>query len=116
MDDLEKPRTVVAETFDNLTYTLKIAKKPGSGDYYLRVALAGDPPRERKPEKGEKPEDKERLDKQFAESSKKLDERIKLEKSLAAWTYVVAAKTLEPLLKGRAQLVAAPPKPAAKGR
>ena len=55
--------------------------------------------------------DKERLDKQFAESLKKLDERIKLEKSLAGWTYVVAAKSLEPLLKERAQLVAAPRKP-----
>ena len=115
-ESLDKPRIIVAETFDNLTYTLKLAKKPGGGDYYLTVAVAGDPPRERKPEKGEKPADKERLDKQFAESAKKLDERIKLEKSLAAWTYVVAGKALEPLLKDRAQLIAAPRKPPVPGR
>lgn len=115
-ESLEKPSTIVAETFDNLTYTLKLAKKPGSGDYYLAVAIAGDPPRERKPEKGEKPTDKERLDKQFADSAKKLDERLKLEKSLAAWIYVVAGKTLEPLLKDRAQLIAVPRKPPVSGR
>lgn len=112
-ESLEKPRVIVAETFDNLTYTLKLAKKAGGGDYYLTVAVAGDPPRERKPEKGEKPADKERLDKQFADSAKKLEERIKLEKGLASWTYVIAGKTLEPLLKDRGGLIAAPRKPPA---
>ncbi len=106
----EKPRTLIAETFDQLTYTLRISKKANGSDYYLSIALAGEPPRERKPEKNEKPADKERLDKQFAEALKKLDERLKTEKSLTAWTYVVAAKTFDPLLKDRAQLVAAAPK------
>ena len=106
-DGFDKPRTVVAETFDNLVYTIKLAKKPDGDDYYLSFAVSGEPPRTRKPEKGEKPEDKERLDKQFADALKKLDDRLKLERSLAAWTYVVAGKTLEPLLKDRAQLTAA---------
>ena len=110
-DSFDKPRTFVAETYDNLTYNITIARKPDSDNYYLSFTVSGEPPRERTPEKGEKPADKERLDKQFAESLKKLDERIKLEKSLAGWTYVVAAKSLEPLLKERAQLVAAPRKP-----
>jgi hypothetical protein len=109
-----EPRTYTAETFDNLTYAIKLAKRPGGGDYYLTVAISGEPPRERRPEKGEKPEDKTRLDKQFAEDLKKLDERLKGEKSLAPWTYVVAGKTLEPLLKDRAQLVTAKKPPASK--
>lgn len=111
--NFDKPRTFVAETFDNLTYAIKLAKKPDSGDYYLSVAASGEPPRERKPEPNEKAADKERLDKQFAESQKKLDERLKLERSFAAWTYVVAGKALEPLLKDRSQLIAVPDK---KGR
>jgi hypothetical protein len=111
--NFDKPRTLVAETFDNLTYAIKLAKKPDSGDYYLSIAVSGEPPRERKPEAGEKAADKERLDKQFAESQKKLDERLKLERSFAAWTYVVAGKALEPLLKDRSQLIAVPDK---KGR
>ena len=116
-ENFDKPRTLVAETFDNLTYAIKLAKKPDSGDYYLSVALSGEPPRERKPEKDEKAADKERLDKQFAESQKRLDERLKLERGLAAWTYVIAAgKGLEPLLKERSQLVAVPRKPPVAGR
>ena len=115
-ESFDKPRTLVAETFDNLTYTVKFAKKPDSGDYYLSLAVSGEPPRERKPEAGEKAADKERLDKQFADSQKKLDERLKLERGLATWTYVVAGKGLEPLLKDRAKLVAVPRKPPVAGR
>ena len=109
-ENFDKPRTFVAETFDNLTYAIKLAKKPDGGDYYLSVAVSGEPPRERTPEAGEKAADKERLDKQFDDSQKRLDERLKLERSLAAWTYVVAGKALEPLLKNRSQLVAVPRK------
>lgn len=115
-ENFDKPRTLVAETFDNLTYAIKLARKPDSADYYLSVAVSGEPPRERKPEAGEKAADKERLDKEFAESQKKLDERLKFERGLAAWTYVVAGKTLEPLLRDRAQLIAAPRKPPVPGR
>jgi hypothetical protein len=106
-ESLEKPRTLVADTYDNLTYTIKFARKPGSDDYYLTVTVGGEPARTRTPEKNEKPADKERLDKQFEETLKKLDERLKAEKGLAAWTYVVAAKSLEPLLKPRSELLAA---------
>ena len=110
-DNLDKPRTFVAETYDNLVYTIRIAQKPGSDDYYLTVTVSGEPARTRTPEKNEKPADTERLEKQFQESLKKLDERVKLEKTLGGWVYVVAAKTLDPLLKTRGDLVAAPRKP-----
>jgi hypothetical protein len=106
-DGLDKPRTLVADTYDNLTYTIKFARKPGGDDYYLTVAVGGAPARTRTPEKNEKPADKERLDKQYEETLKKLDERLNLEKSFATWTYVVAAKTLEPLLVPRSEMVAA---------
>ena len=101
----DKPRTLVAETFDNLTYTIKIAKKIASEDYVLSYTISGEPPRERTPEKGEKPADKERSDKYFVEDLKRLDERLKLEKRIMTWTYVAAGKTLNPLLVDRAQLV-----------
>ena len=116
-ESFDKPRTLIAETYDNLVYTIRVAKKPGGDDYYLSVTVSGEPPRTRTPEKDEKPADKERLDKQFDETLKKLDARVKLEKGLAAWTYVVPAKTLAPVMLGRTELVAAAPpakKPAAK--
>ena len=107
-ENMVKPRSFVGETYDNLVYTVKIAKQPEGDDYYLTVAVTGEAPRERKAEKGEKPEDKERLDKQFAETLAKLDERVKAEKDLSVWTFVVPGKTLEPLLKDRAALIAKP--------
>ena len=116
MEALEKVRSIVAETFDGLVYTLRIAKKPDGSDYYLTVSVTGEPPRSRPPETGEKPEDTARLDKYFAENLKKLDERVKVEKDLGTVTYVVPAKVLEPLLKERAQLVAVPRPPQAAGR
>ena len=112
---LSKPRTFVAETYDNLVYTVRIARKPDSDDYYLAVAITGEPPRKRVAEKGEKAEDKERLEKQFTETLAKLDERLTAEKALGEWTFVVAAKTLEPLLKDRAALIAKPRQPGAGG-
>ena len=112
---LAKARSFVAETYDNLVYTVKVAKRAEGDDYYLSVAISGEPPRERKPEKGEKAEDKARLDKQFAETLVKLDERVKAEKELGTWTFVVAGKTLEPLLKDRAALIAKPRQPGAGG-
>ena len=58
-------------------------------------------------EKGEKPEDKERHDKDFAEALKALDERIAAETALSKWTFVVAGAEVEPLLKSRAEMTAA---------
>ncbi|HXV10761.1 MAG TPA: DUF4340 domain-containing protein [Burkholderiales bacterium] len=102
------PWTVaVAETFDNLTYRVKIAKRKAGDDYQMTFTVSGTPPRKRVPEKGEKPEEKERRDKDFAETLKALDERIAAEKALAKWTFVVASAEVEPLLKSGAEMTAA---------
>ena len=110
LEETDKPMVAVAETFDNLTYTVKLAKKRTGDDYQVTFTVAGEPPRQRVPEKGEKPEDKERRDKDFAETLKKLEERIAREKALAKWTYVVAKSAVEPLLKGREDMVRKPAK------
>jgi len=62
--------------------------------------------RSRAPEKGEKKEEKERRDKDFADSRKRLEERIAAEKALGKWTYVIARRELEPLLKSRGDMIA----------
>jgi uncharacterized protein DUF4340 len=101
-----KPVVVVAETFDNLVYRVKAAKKRQGDDYLMSFTVAGEPPKSRAPEKGEKKEDTERRDKEFAESRKRLAERIAAEKALAKWTYVVGARELEPLLANRSDMTA----------
>jgi hypothetical protein len=105
-EEAAKPMVAVAETFDNLTYRIKLAGKKGSDDYYLNVTVAGEPPKKRVPEKDEKPEERERRDKEFAESLKRLEERISREKALAKWTYVTAKSAVQPLLKDRPQMTA----------
>ena len=105
-EDEGKPVIVTAETFDNLNYTLKIVKRKTGEDYLVNVSVSGEPPRERQAEKGEKPEQKERQDKDFTENRKRLELRIAREKALGSWTYVVDAKQVAPLLKPRDQLVA----------
>jgi len=108
-EDADKAVVVTAETFDNLTYTIRIAKQKSGEDYVVTVAVAGEPPKARVPdkdEKAEKPEQKERRDKDFAETRKRLVERLAREQALAKWTYVVAKKDVEPLLQERSDLIA----------
>jgi hypothetical protein len=102
----EKPVTVVAETFDNLTYRVKLARRKGGDDFYLNFTVSGEPPAKRVPEKDEKPEERERRDKDFAEAAKRLEERIAKEKALSKWTYVASKSAVEPLLKDRAEMTA----------
>lgn len=100
-----KPLVAVAETFDNLVYTLKLAKRAKSDDYVVSFTLAGEPSKTRVPEKGEKPQDKERNDKAFAETLQRLQARIAVERALSNWTYVVSAADLQPLLGSRSDMV-----------
>lgn len=101
----EKTVHVTAETFDHLIYTFKLTERKAGG-YLLNGNVEGEPPQQRTPEKDEKPQDKERRDKDYAETLKKLTERIARERALAKWTYVVDAKIVAPLVKDRAELVA----------
>jgi hypothetical protein len=101
-----KPLVIVAETFDNLVYTVKLARKAKGDDYFVSFTVKGEPPKSRAPEKGEKAQDKERRDKEFAESRTRLEERIAAEQALAKWAYVIGKRELEPLLRARGEMVA----------
>jgi hypothetical protein len=108
---LARPVVIKAVTFDGLTYTLRVGNRVGD-NYYLGLAVAGEPAKARVAAKGEKAGDKAKNDKEFEEGRKKLIERIEREKRLERWTYVVAKSSLDPLLRDRAQLL--PEKKAAK--
>jgi hypothetical protein len=103
---------VNAETFDGPTYSLRIGNRAGD-NYYLGVAVSGEPPKTRAPAKGEKAEDKEKKDKEFEERRAKLVERLAREKTLDKWTYLVSKNVVEPLLRERSALL--PEKKAKKG-
>ena len=103
---LDKPMTGTVETFDGFTYTMKVGKTPDAEKYNFRLEVAGNFPKERAPGKDEKPEDKEKLDKEFKEALTKKEEKLKTEKGFAKWTYVVSKWTVDPLLKTRHELMA----------
>jgi uncharacterized protein DUF4340 len=108
---LDKPTVAKIETFDGLRYEVKIGKKlEDKDDHYMQVAVSGNFPKERTPGKDEKPEDKEKLDKEFKDKLAKQEEKLKNEKAFEQWVYAVPKYTLEPLLKARQELLKEEPK------
>ena len=101
---LDRPTVVTLDTFDNFTYTLKVGQKTND-NYPLIVGVAAQLPKERTPGKDEKAEDKDKLDKQFKEQQKKLEDKLAQEQVFQNWTYLVSSWTLDPLLKNRSQLL-----------
>jgi hypothetical protein len=104
---LDKPTIAKIQTLDGFTYDIKIGKKVADDrdDHYLQVAVSGNFTRERAASADEKPEDKARLDKEFKDKVDKLEEKLKNEKALAQYTYVVPRYSIEPIFKGRQELL-----------
>jgi len=104
---LDKPVTATIETFEGFTYAIKLGRMAeGDENYALQVGVAGNFTKERTPGKDEKAEDKTKLDKEFADNLKKLEDKLKNEKSFEKWTYVVPKYTVDNLLKERKDFLA----------
>jgi hypothetical protein len=113
---LEEPITTAKiETFDGFHYELKIGK-PAGESYPVVVNVSGTFAKERTPGKDEKPEDKKKLDDEFAAKVKGFEEKLASEKKLEGRPYLVAKFAVDPLLQARDTLLAPkppePPKPA----
>ena len=102
---LSKATIIKVGTFDGFTYTVNVGAKTND-NFPVTVAVVADLPKERTPGKDEKPEDKAKLDKEFADTQKKLQEKLATEQAFAKWTYLVSSWTVDPLLKERSQLLA----------
>jgi len=102
---LDKPTVVIIDTFENFNYTLKVGTKTNE-NYPVEMAVAAQLAKERTPGKDEKPEDKEKLDKDFKESQKKLEEKLATEKGFEKWVYLVSNYSLDSLLQDRSKLMA----------
>jgi hypothetical protein len=98
---MNQPLVATLETFDSFTYTVKVGSKTGEDNYHLQVSVKADITKERTPGKDEKPEDKEKLDKEFQEKVKKQEEKLKQEQAYEKWTYLVSKWTIDPLFKER---------------
>ncbi|HEV8541618.1 MAG TPA: DUF4340 domain-containing protein [Verrucomicrobiae bacterium] len=98
---LAKPTVAKLETFEGFTYTVDVGAKTNEDNSFLKVKVTGNFPSQRTPGKDEKPEDKEKLDKEFKDKTEKLNEKLKNEQKLEKWTYLVSKWTVDSLLKER---------------
>ena len=105
---LDKPATLVLETFDGFTYTAKAGTATGD-NYPFTIAITGNFPKARTAAADEKPEDKAKLDKDFADAQKKLADKLAADAKFAKWTYLVSKWTLDSVLKPRADLLVVKP-------
>jgi hypothetical protein len=116
---LDKATLIRAQTFEGWTYELVIGKQAGKEGpedrYYARSTVTGAAPESRTASNDEKPEDKEKADKAFADRKELLATKLEREKTLSGRVVLIAKSTLEPLLRERsALLVVEKPKDAAK--
>ena len=105
LDGSNKPVVVKIGTFDDFTYTFSIGSKTND-DYPVALEVAAQIENHRLMGKEEKPVDRERLDKEFADHRQKMEDKLKQEQKFAAWTYLVQGWSIDPFLKERAQLLA----------
>ena len=101
---LNQPTVIAIETFEGFSYNIKVGAKTNE-NYFLNLTVTATLPKERTAAKDEKPEDKTKLDKEFADQQKKLEEKLALEKTFEPWTYLVSGWTVDPMLKERGQLL-----------
>jgi hypothetical protein len=99
------PQWIVIETFDGFTYTIDAGKPEGQESYLLKVQVTANLAAERTPGADETPEDKERLDKEFAEKQATLKQKLAKEQAYGKWTYQVSNWTLNSVLKDRKELL-----------
>jgi hypothetical protein len=113
---LDKPTAAKFETFDGFAYTVTLGST-NEDNVHLKMDVAANLQKERTPGKDEKPEDKEKLDKEFKDKLAKLEEKLKNEEKYEKWTYLVSKWTVDTLLKPRTDFLAEKkeePKPASE--
>ena len=102
---LDESTVAKLETFDGFAYTVTLGDT-NEDNIHLKVDVAANFAKERTPGAEEKPEDKEKLDKEFKEKIEKLQEKLKKEEGLEKWTYLVSKWTVDALLKPRTEFLA----------
>ena len=116
-EQLGRGTTITADTFDGWTYVMRVVPKAeDDANVYFTIAVSGEAkPTERVPVKDEKPEDKEKRDKEHAEKFKRLQAQLAREKTLDKWVFVVEKKILAPVLRERSRFIEQPEKPEKPG-
>ena len=92
--------TAKIETFEGFNYTVTLGGT-NEDNIHFKVDVAANIAKERTPAADEKPEDKEKLDKEHKDKITKLEEKLKNEERFEKWTYLMSKWTVDALLKPR---------------
>jgi hypothetical protein len=107
-DEFKETATLIIKTFDDFTYTVKMAE--GKEKCIAQFNVDAVIPEKRIQGKDEKKEDKEKLDKEFKEKQQKLKEKLEKEKQFAAYIYEIPKYKMDSILKKKTDLVKDKPK------
>ena len=92
---MDKAKTLVASDFDGFTYTLTFGAAVGDKRYLKLDNVKWEGETVRKPADGEKPEDKAKLDAEFAAKVKeKQDKAVSMNEKFGKWIYEVGTYSL----------------------
>lgn len=110
----DKGSEIVVSTFEGLEYRIKTGRLDGTR-YFSQVSVQGEPSRfAPSAPANEKPEDKDKREKAFAEQTKTFNARIAREKALGPFTLLIAKAKFDDVLKPREALLQQPAKDAKK--
>ena len=101
---LTNTTALTIESFDGFNYSAKVGPER-DGNFPMTISVSANLPAERTAAKNEKPEDKAKLDKEFADHLKTLADKLAKEKQLGNWIYEVPTYTVDSILKPRADLL-----------
>ena len=104
---LDKAVKVAMTTFDGFKYDLQIGNPTEDNDYPIKVTVSAALADKRTPGADEKDEDKEKLEKEFAEKQQKLKEKLETETGYTKWTYMVSKWTVDAFFKKRSEFIKA---------
>jgi Domain of unknown function (DUF4340) len=96
---------LTVKTFDGFTYVARIAPEQND-NYPVSFSIAANLPAKRTPAKDEKPAEKAKLDKAFADRQNQLKTKLAREEQYTNWVYLLPSYTVDPLLKTRSELLA----------
>jgi hypothetical protein len=93
------------ENFDGFTTFFTIGERDGES-YPVKVEVTAGIPEERQPAQDEKPEDKERLDKEFQAKTARLREELEATKKFADRIFKMPVQVIEAAFQSRQDLLA----------
>lgn len=107
---LDKPGRLTVKTSDHFTYRFDLGAAQGD-EYPVQISVAGDFPSQPPSPDGQKPEEKEKSDREWAEKRAVFEKRMAADKIYERRIFLIPTASLSNVLVPADQLLAPPPAP-----